>query len=38
MIASKLDENTSSTIKKKMTAIYHFIERVRFAFMYYIYK
>lgn len=38
MIASKLDENTSSTIKKKMTAIYHYIERVRFAFMYYIYK
>ena len=38
MIASKLDENTSSTIKKKMTAIYHYMERVRFAFMYYIYK
>lgn len=38
MIASKLDENTSSTIKKKMTAIYHYIERARFAFMYYIYK
>lgn len=38
MMASKLDENTSSTIKKKMTAIYHYIERVRFAFMYYIYK
>ena len=38
MIASKLDENTSSTIKKKMTAIYNYIERVRFAFMYYIYK
>lgn len=38
MIASNLDENTSSTIKKKMTAIYHYIERVRFAFMYYIYK
>lgn len=38
MMASKLDENTSSTIKKKMTAIYHYIERARFAFMYYIYK
>lgn len=38
MMASKLDENTSSNIKKKMTAIYHYIERVRFAFMYYIYK
>ena len=38
MMASKLDENTSSTIKKMMTAIYHYIERVRFAFMYYIYK
>ena len=38
MIASKLDENTSSTIKKMMTSIYHYIERVRFAFMYYIYK
>lgn len=38
MIASKLDENISSTIKKKMTAIYHYIERARFAFMYYIYK
>ena len=38
MIASKLDENTSSTIKKKMTAIYHYRERVRLAFMYYIYK
>lgn len=38
MIVSKLDENTSSTIKKKMTAIYHYLERVRFAFMYYIYK
>lgn len=38
MIASKLDENTSFTIKKKMTAIYHYMERVSFAFMYYIYK
>lgn len=38
MMANKLDENTSSTIKKKMTAIYHYIERVRLAFMYYIYK
>lgn len=38
MMVSKLDENTSSTIKKKMTAISHYIERVRFAFMYYIYK
>ena len=38
MMASKLDENTSSTIKKKMTAIYHYRERVRLAFMYYIYK
>lgn len=38
MMVSKLDENTSSTIKKKMTAIYHYIERVRLAFMYYIYK
>lgn len=38
MMVSKLDENTSSIIKKKMTAISHYIERVRFAFMYYIYK
>lgn len=38
MMVSKLDENTSPTIKKKMTAIYHYIERVRLAFMYYIYK
>ena len=38
MMASKLDENTSSTIKKMVITICHHIERVRLAFMYYIYK
>lgn len=38
LIVSKLDEKTSSTIKKVVAIICHQIERVRFAFMYYIYK
>ena len=38
MIASKLDEKTSSTIKKMMITLWHHIETVLFAFMYYIYK
>ena len=38
LIACKLGEKTSSVIKKMGATIYHHVERVRFAFMYYIYK